>query len=110
MVLDPGPYPFKGEVVWLTPEQGGAHDEVPQPSMSWSYAHVGHVPPNTLQNGAASFVLRGWDPQLRRSPAEGKWLLVENGAAQTVVPGSVVVVSVGARPSALFFVHSVASS
>jgi hypothetical protein len=75
MLVD-GPYPFVGEVIWLTPEQGGRERGIPAVTDGQSYAHVAHVPPSTPAEGTASFVLRGWDPKAWRSPAEGRWLLV----------------------------------
>jgi hypothetical protein len=107
VVLDPGPYPFRGEVIWLTPEQGGRRTGVPEPSTAYSYAHVAHVPPQSFQTGSASFVLRGWRPHQWRSPAEGKWLIAENAGDQLVAPGAVIVVTEGARITALFLVEHV---
>jgi hypothetical protein len=104
VVLDPGPYPFKGEVVWLTGAQGSRRGEAPPVSEEYSYAHVGRVPPHPTQ---ASFVLRGWDPSQWRSRAEGKWLIVANEGEQQVVPGSVVIISEGHSVSGLFFVDQV---
>lgn len=110
MVFDPGPYPFKGEVIWLTPDQGGLRDGVPEVHEEFSFAHVAHVPPHIARNGSASFVLRGWDPTLWRSRAEGKWLFGENDGPQLVRPGSVVCVTVGTRTVAFFVVETVTSS
>jgi len=102
-----GPYPFKGEVIWLTAEQGGRRSGIPPISADWSYAHVAHVPPHSAETGSASFVLRGWDPERWRSPAEGKWLIVSNENDQLVEAGSVIVVAEGKRTSAIFLVHRV---
>ena len=102
-----GGFPFRGEVVWLTPEQGGRRSGVPPVIPGVSYAHVGHVPPHTVDAGSASFVLRGWDPGVWRSPAEGRWLLVENEGDQLVIPGTLIVVTEGATPVALFRVDEV---
>jgi hypothetical protein len=100
-----GPFPFRGEVIWLTPEQGGRRTGVPPVIPDVSYAQVAHVPPHTANSGSASFVLRGWDPDPWRSPAEGRWLLVENKGDQLVVPGAVLVGAEGAKPVALFRVQ-----
>lgn len=103
----PGPYPFLGEVVWLTQEQGGRESGVPPRLPGTDYAHVAHVPPATVENGSASFVLRGWDPARWQSAAEGRWLLAENRGVHRIVPGSVVIVTEGARAVAQFTVHHV---
>jgi hypothetical protein len=104
----PGPYPFKGEVLWLTPEQGGRRTGPPPPDGP-SYAQVAHVPPGTIDSGTASFVLRGFAQNELKSPAEGKWLVVENEGPQRVGPGSVVVITEGPTVVAYFTVHSVAT-
>lgn len=105
MLVD-GPYPFVGEVIWLTPEQGGRARGIPAFTDGQSYAHVAHVPPSTPAEGTASFVLRGWNPKAWRSPAEGRWLLVENEGPQLIVPGSLVVVAEGSQVVAYFSVQS----
>jgi hypothetical protein len=102
----PGPCPFVGEVIWLTPEQGG-RTKGPPPVDGPSYAQVAHVPPETVESGSASFVLRGFEPGQWRSKAEGRWLVVENEGAQLVRPGSVVVITEGPTPVAYFTVHTV---
>lgn len=107
MVLDPGPYPFKGEVIWLTPEQGGRTKGIPPALDTVSYAHAAHVPPRPRETASASFVLRGWDQSRWRSRAEGKWLLVENAGDQCVAPGSVIVIADGTTTSAFFLVDTV---
>jgi len=106
-----GPFPFRGEVIWLTPEQGGRRKGVPRLELadgrSIDYAHVAHVPPETIETGSASFVLRGFDHGLWRSPAEGRWLLCDNAGPQRIVPGSVVAVTEGADLVAYFVVTEV---
>lgn len=109
MLID-GPYPFLGEVIWLTREQGGRKGGVPPVVEGISYAHVAHVPPSSVADGSASFVLRGWDPAMWRSSAEGRWLLAPNTQAQQVVPGSVVVITEGNRTVAFFRVDAVRAS
>jgi SOS-response transcriptional repressor LexA len=96
----PDPFPFKGEVIWLTPEQGGR--PAGPPSDPSSYAQVAHVPPFTVETGTASFLLRRFDPSRLRSPAEGKWLVVENAGAQRVQPGTIVVLTEGQNTVAIF--------
>lgn len=101
------PFPFGGEVVWLTPEQGGRPKGPPPPSEDHDYAHTAYVPPHTAEAGMASFVLRGFAGGAWRSPAEGRWLVVQNEGDQLLVPGSVAVVTEGQRPVAYFHVHRV---
>jgi hypothetical protein len=45
----------------------------------------------------ASFALRGFRHDAWTSPAEGRWLIVENDNEQRVEPGSVIVCAEGAR-------------
>jgi hypothetical protein len=97
--------PFKGQVIWLTPEQGGRNGGPPPDPEN--YAQVAHVPPQTVASGTASFVLRGFDPTAMRSAAEGGWLLVENRGVQRVEPGAVIVVTEGTRVVAYFTVREV---
>jgi hypothetical protein len=52
-------------------------------------------------------VLRGWDPARWRSPAEGKWLIVENADDQLVTAGSSIVVTEGPRIVAVFRVTAI---
>jgi hypothetical protein len=106
-VLVEGPYPFAGEVVWLTPEQGGRTGGVPPLLDGVSYSHVAHVPPCSFADGSASFVLRGWDPARWRSLAEGRWLLVPNEGGQRIVPGTVVIITEGSRTVAFFRVDAI---
>jgi hypothetical protein len=102
-----GPFPFQGEVVWLTAEQGGRKSGPPVPPEDQDYAVTAFVPPHAVENGLASFVLRGFQHGEWRSLAEGRWLVVENDAEQLVEPGSVVVVTEGPRPVAYFHVGRV---
>jgi len=101
------PFPFEGDVVWLTAEQGGRDSGPPVPSADYDYATTAFVPPQTAEFGLASFVLRGFAAGQWRSPAEGRWLLVANDGDQLVKRGSVVVVTEGVRPVAYFHVHRV---
>jgi hypothetical protein len=106
-MLIEGLFPFIGEVTWLTPEEGGRRGGVPPVVDGLSYAHAAHVPPRSVGDGSASFVLRGWDPAQWRSPAEGRWLLVENEGDHLVEPGTVVIITEGPRPVASFRVDEV---
>ena len=108
--VDEGPatwtWPYRGTVVWLTAEEGGRVSGPPRPSAERDfYAANGFVPPHTLQTGQASFVLRGFDPELMASPPEARWLVSGLGDFQTTEPGAVVVVTEGARTVAQFLVH-----
>lgn len=100
-------FPFRGTVIWLTPEEGGRDTGPPEPTSEWDYAHTAFVPPLTVETGLASFVLRGFEAGAWRSPAEGRWLLVNNEGPYTVQPGSVLVCTEGTRPVAHFHVASV---
>jgi hypothetical protein len=65
------------------------------------------VPPYGVDNGLASFVLRVSDRTAWRSPATAGWLAVDNAGAQTVQPGSLVVITEGAHQVAYFHVIEV---
>ena len=100
-------FPFKGEVVWLTAEQGGRRTGPPVPPDEQDYAVTAFVPPHDVKDGLASFVLRGFQHGHWRSAAEGRWLVVENDGEQRVEPGTVVVVTEGPRPVGYFHVDRV---
>lgn len=68
---------------------------------------TGYVPPHTVDDGLASFWLADFAPGEWTSPATGWWLAVENAGPQGVGPGSVVVVTEGAKPVAYFHVGEV---
>lgn len=93
--------------MWLTPEQGGRSSGPPPVSPDRDYAQTAFVPPHTFESGLASFVLRGFEDGEWTSTAEGRWLLEENDGEQLVKPGSVVVVTEGARVVAYFHVERV---
>ena len=97
---------FHGRVVWLTAEQGGRSTG---PPTGEEFRATGYVPPNDASNGLASFWLRGLAPGEWKSSAIGWWLAVENAGPQAVQPGSVVVVTEGARDVAYFHVDGVRS-
>jgi hypothetical protein len=109
MVKMGGVWPFRGRVVWLTPEQGGRASGPPVPSVEPDYAHTAFVPPHTTETGLASFALRNFESGGWTSTAEGRWLVVENDGAQRVAPGAVVVCTEGARVVAYFHVELVVS-
>jgi hypothetical protein len=96
-----------GRVVWLTPEQGGRRKGVPITTPEYDYAQVAYVPPHTFNTGLASFVLGTFEPGAWSSPADGRWLIVDNAGDQLVEPGDVVVVAEGRRISGYFHVESV---
>jgi hypothetical protein len=98
------PFPFRGRVVWLTPEQGGRRSGPPATPVTDDYAATAFLPPGTVETGLHSFVLRVADRAAWVSAADGAWL-VEQGI--DVRPGSVVVVTEGPRPVAYFHVESV---
>lgn len=101
------PFPFRGEVIWLTPEQGGRASGPPVPSESSDYAVTAFVPPYTVKSGLASFALRGFTAGRWRSRAEGRWLIVANEGEQEVQAGAVVAVTEGPRVVAYFVVDEV---
>lgn len=70
---------------------------------------TGYVPPYTADDGLASFWLSDFAPGEWRSSATGWWPMVENVGPQAVRPGSVVVVTEGARTVAYFQVDDVHS-
>jgi hypothetical protein len=99
------PFPFQGRVVWLTPEQGGRVSG--PPAGSGDYAATAYVPPQSAEEGLASFALRITDPQAWISLAEGAWLVPQDDPRFTVTPGAVLVVTEGPQPVAYFHVAAV---
>jgi hypothetical protein len=95
-------FPFSGEVIWLTPAQGGRRSG----PVVGDFAATGFLPPHTVHTGLASFVLRCSSAALR-GPALGRWLVVPNAGDQLVTPGAVVVVTEGLRTAAFFTVTSI---
>jgi hypothetical protein len=96
-VRNHGHLPFEGEVIWLTPEQGGRASGPPPTPREQDYAATAFVPPHTVQGGLASFVVRVEDRMAWRSRAFAGWLLVDSAGDQAVVPGTVIVVTEGPR-------------
>lgn len=99
--------PFHGHVVWLTAEQGGRDAGPPPTPADQDYAATGFVPPATAESGLASFVLRVENRQAWRSPADARWLMVDNDGPYQVESGAVVVVTEGVRVVAYFHVDEV---
>jgi hypothetical protein len=56
-----GRLPLTGEIVWLTPEQGGRASGPPATPEDHDYAATAFVPPSTATTGLASFVVRVHD-------------------------------------------------
>ena len=82
-MADAGEFPFRGSVIWLTPEQGGRETGPPVLCSAWPYyAVTAYVPPHTADTGLASFILRNFDAGAWRSHAEGRWLAVGTQAEQ----------------------------
>jgi len=96
--------------MWLTPEEGGRSSGPPQPSADADYAQTAFVPPRTVDSGLASFALRDFDKGAWVSPAEGRWLVIEDDGDQFVRPGSVIVCTEGHRVVAYFHVEQVAET
>ena len=101
---------FRGEVEWLTPENGGRVSGPPLTPLDHDYAATAYVPPAGLDDGLASFVLRVVDRSAWRSEANGDWLIIENEGLHWIDEGSVVVITEGARPVARFYVHQALSA
>jgi hypothetical protein len=68
------------------------------------------VPPATIADGLASFVLQDFDPAALRSPAEGRWLAVPNDGVHAIRPGTVVIVTEGARIVAYFHIDQIGAN
>ena len=103
-----GSFPFRGTVVWLTPEQGGRASGPPAPP--GDYAATAFVPPHTYETGLASFVLRGFEPGAWTSRAEGRWLVPEHVAAdRPIAAGTDVVLTEGRQVVGHFHVEQVVS-
>lgn len=96
--VSPKTVKFFGHVVWLTAEQGGRSSGPPHGELR----ATGFVPPHSADDGLASFWLSGFANGAWRSDAMGWWPLTPNSGAQTVRPGTVVVVTEGARVVAYF--------
>jgi hypothetical protein len=89
-------------VTWLTAEEGGRVSGPPRPTPERGfYATTTFVPPHTFESTQASFVVRGFDPELMTSSAGARWLVPGLGDCQTIEPGAVVVVTEGADGGAL---------
>jgi hypothetical protein len=71
---------------------------------------MAYVPPASIADGLASFVLRVIDRRAWRSAAAGTWLVVPNAGPQHVQVGSVVIVTEGSRPVAYFHVAEIPPS
>ncbi|MFC9997754.1 hypothetical protein [Nocardia sp. NPDC127526] len=106
----PGEYPFRGQMVWLTADQGGRSSGPPETPAGHDYATTAFVPPHSAE-GLASWGMRVEDRSAWRSPASAGWLIVENTGAYTVEAGSVVVVTEGpCRVVGYFHVDEVTDS
>lgn len=104
-------FPFRGSVIWLTPEQGGRETGPPVPRPAWPYyAATAYVPPHTADTGLASFILRNFDADAWRCHAEGRWLVADTPGNQLVRPGTVIAVTEGSRVVAYFTVEHLADS
>lgn len=104
----PRTFPFRGSVVWLTPDQGGRSTGPPAPRDAWPYyAANGYVPPATAETGLVSLVVRGFTAGNWRSVAEACWLVPDNPSLPRVEVGSVLVVSEGPKPVGFFLVEEV---
>lgn len=102
-----GHWPYDGEIIWLTPEQGGRTSGPPATPPEHDYAATGFVPPHTVDSGLASLVVRVDDRTAWRTRALAAWLIVDGQGGQLVVPGDIIVVTEGPRPVAFLRVNRV---
>jgi len=93
-----------GRIVWLTQEQGGRASG--PPASSDDYAVTAFVPPGSIESGLASFVVRCTDPGRWVSKAAARWLVPQQDPRLEVQPGTVVVVTEGARVVGYFHVDA----
>ena len=100
--------PFNGRIVWLTREQGGRASGPPDTPADSDYVPTAFVPPESIESGIASFILRVDDRTAWSSQARGGWLAVENEWPHMVERGSVVVITERARLVAYFHVDEIA--
>lgn len=105
-----GSLPFRGQLIWLTPDQGGRSSGPPPTPADQDYAATAFVPPDGMENGWASFVLRVDDRTAWRSPSTGGWLAIDNPAAPTVRVGTVLIITEGPRQVGYFHVTEVLDS
>jgi hypothetical protein len=82
--------PFVGEIIWLTPEQGGRQSGPPPTPSDQDYAATAYVPPASVDEGLASFVVRVSDRTAWRSSAKAAWLVVANEDEQYVDVGTLI--------------------
>lgn len=94
--------------MWLTPEQGGRASGPPETPADSDYASTAFVPPESIESGIASFILRVDNRSAWSSPAIGSWLAVENEWPHVVERGSIVVITEGRRLVAYFHVDEIA--
>lgn len=102
-----GCWPFRGTVLWLTPEQGGRESGPPRPLAGADYVSTAYMPPRSIGNGLASFMLRGFNSEVWSSSAAARWLVPDAVGEQRVQSGSVIVVTEGARVVGYFHVDQV---
>ena len=106
MLIPDGPLPLRGVLIWLTRDQGGRASGPPATPAPDVYAATAYVPPATGRTGLASFVLAADDRTRFRTHAAADWLVAPPAGA-VVIPGTVVVITEGARDVAYFHVESV---
>lgn len=104
-----GHWPYDGEIIWLTPEQGGRTSGPPPTQPDHDYAATGFVPPHTVDSGLASLVVRVDDRTAWRTRALAAWLIVDGQGDQSVVPGDLIVVTEGPRHVAFLRVDRVSA-
>jgi hypothetical protein len=101
-------WPFRGTVVWLTPQEGGRAAGPPLPSAERPYAAPAFVPPQTMDDLWGTFVLRQSERGAWSSSAEGRWLVPEEAARhRSVETGDTVLLTEGQQVVARFHVEQV---
>ncbi len=58
-----------------------------------------------IDDGFASFVVRGFDPAKSRSKCEARWLVQQSGDEFQLRAGDTIVVSAGPRPVGRFLIE-----
>ncbi|MBO0924403.1 hypothetical protein J1G44_07890 [Cellulomonas sp. zg-ZUI199] len=97
-------FPIWGDIVWLTPEQGGRESGPPPTPWDRYYHATAFVPPQTSSSGLASISLHVSVRDAWTSHAKARWLVPPG---PVVDEGSVIMVTEGPRTVAVFAVTHV---
>lgn len=88
---------------WPPPDEGGRTSGPPVPPAERPFDSADAV----VRGELASFLLRGFEPGVTNSRAEGRWLAPGLGPFQDVEVAQTVVVTEGSQPVARFHVTEV---